>query len=58
MLARAHTRNARLVLLEVRAGNAGAIALYRAAGFEVTGERRAYYANGEDALLMAIELRK
>ena len=40
-------------LLEVRAGNAAAIALYRRFGFRVVGRRAAYYKdNGEDALLM------
>ena len=40
-------------LLEVRCGNAGAIALYQRFGFAVVGERRRYYADGEDALVMA-----
>lgn len=41
--------------LEVRASNAPAIALYRAAGFRETGRRPAYYANPvEDALLMSL----
>ena len=47
----------RLVLLEVRAGNHAAIRLYRAVGFEATGERLGYYANGEDACLMQLRLR-
>lgn len=38
--------------LEVRTGNAGAIALYRSFGFRVVGTRKRYYADGEDALLM------
>lgn len=38
--------------LEVRAGNAAAIALYRRFGFVVAGRRPAYYPDGEDALLM------
>ncbi|GAA3911247.1 hypothetical protein GCM10022228_23170 [Halomonas cibimaris] len=47
------------VLLEVRAGNAAAMALYRRHGFGVDGRRRGYYpplAGGserEDALLMS-----
>ena len=41
---------ARYVLLEVRASNGAAIALYDAAGFERTGVRPRYYADGEDAL--------
>lgn len=44
-------------LLEVRASNAPAIALYRERlGFTVVGRRRGYYAQGEDALLMALPL--
>ncbi|MCP2040868.1 ribosomal-protein-alanine N-acetyltransferase [Neisseria sp. HSC-16F19] len=41
------------LLLEVRAGNEAALALYRQCGFKECGRRRAYYAdNGEDAVLM------
>jgi ribosomal-protein-alanine N-acetyltransferase len=49
-------RGARRCLLEVRAGNGAAIALYRSLGFRPDGRRRDYYpaANGrEDALLMS-----
>jgi len=43
--------------LEVRVGNAPAIGLYRRAGFEVVGKRRAYYQdNDEDALVMAADI--
>jgi len=42
------------VLLEVRRSNAGAIALYRRFGFVDAGERRRYYADGEDALVMML----
>ncbi len=38
--------------LEVRAGNSGALALYRKFGFRITGRRRGYYPDGEDALLL------
>lgn len=39
--------------LEVRRGNAAAIALYEAFGFTVEGVRKGYYIdNGEDALVM------
>ncbi|QTP57642.1 GNAT family N-acetyltransferase [Billgrantia antri] len=49
------------ILLEVRAGNASAIRLYRRAGFSEDGRRRGYYppledradANREDAILMS-----
>ena len=48
---------ARLVLLEARASNGAAVALYRSAGFFVTDVRRAYYSdNGEDAVVMRLEL--
>ena len=47
---------AQTLWLEVRVGNARAIALYRGEGFEVVGQRKAYYAAGwgqrEDALVM------
>ncbi len=42
----------RAVFLEVRARNAPALALYRGLGFVVSGHRRAYYADGSDALCM------
>lgn len=48
---RADVPDAAAVHLEVRAGNAAAIALYRALGFVEVGRRRGYYADGEDALL-------
>ena len=38
--------------LEVRAGNEGAQAFYRALGFESLGTRPRYYSDGEDALIM------
>ena len=38
--------------LEVRVGNAPAIALYERFGFEIVGRRPGYYADGEDALVM------
>lgn len=41
--------------LEVRTGNLSAIALYERFGFRTVGRRRAYYADGEDALLMGLE---
>ncbi len=45
----------RSALLEVRAGNVPALALYRAFGFELVGRRKGYYRdNGEDALLMTL----
>lgn len=48
---------ARAALLEVRAGNRDAQALYRRFGFEVVGERRRYYREpAEDALVMTKRL--
>lgn len=40
-------------LLEVRASNAAAIALYRSLGFQEDAVRARYYSDGEDALLMS-----
>lgn len=51
-------RGVELLLLEVRAGNAEAIGLYRRLGFGETGRRRKYYDNGEDAILMDISICK
>ncbi len=42
----------RVVHLEVRAGNRGARAFYRALGFEEAGVRGEYYGDGEDAVRM------
>lgn len=46
--------------LEVRVGNARAIKVYQSQGFEVVGQRKAYYAAGrgqrEDALVMCLQL--
>lgn len=39
-------------LLEVRADNAGALALYESLGFVRISERRAYYPDGGDALIL------
>lgn len=47
----------RIVLLEVRASNAPALALYRALGFEELDRRVRYYADtGEDAVVMQLVL--
>ncbi len=56
-LAQGRARNAGLATLEVRRGNAPAIALYEHAGFRTVHVRRQYYQdNGEDALVMVTEL--
>lgn len=53
----ARERGATTALLEVRAGNTGALALYTGLGFARVGLRRGYYApNGEDAVLMTAPL--
>ncbi len=55
-LAAARGRGVRLVLLEVRRSNEAAIQLYRKFGFEQTGVRARYYADGEDAVEMGLVL--
>lgn len=44
------------ILLEVRASNAGAIALYESLGFERFNVRAGYYADGEDGVEMSLSL--
>lgn len=59
MVALARKKQKQRVLLEVRASNEAAIALYQRCGFQTIGRRRGYYltATGrEDALLMGLEL--
>lgn len=51
----AYQEGARQALLEVRAGNEAAQAMYRTFGFEEVGRRARYYKdNGEDAILMTM----
>lgn len=55
MLALARKNEMRRMVLEVRASNASAVALYRSAGFSDIGLRRDYYpahTGREDAILM------
>jgi ribosomal-protein-alanine N-acetyltransferase len=47
---------ARVVFLEVRAGNVVARRLYRHLGFKDLGVRRAYYGPGQDAIVMELRL--
>ena len=57
LLARLTELSADALLLEVRASNAPARALYRSAGFLETGLRRRYYVDPiEDAVLMTLSL--
>lgn len=51
--AQAVTRGARRLVLEVSDRNQAARALYGAAGFAEIGRRRAYYADGADAFVLA-----
>ena len=53
----ARSRGAGMALLEVRAGNKAAQALYSRCGFQVVGRRPSYYSRPvEDALLMSLSL--
>ncbi|MDR1043976.1 MAG: ribosomal protein S18-alanine N-acetyltransferase [Candidatus Adiutrix sp.] len=47
---------ARNIFLEVRPSNRAALSLYRSRGFQVAGRRPGYYGDGEDAVLMTLEL--
>jgi ribosomal-protein-alanine N-acetyltransferase len=52
----ARKHSVRHMLLEVRRSNIAAIRLYRACGFFAMGLRPKYYADGEDAVEMALVL--
>ncbi len=57
MLKVARDRECRLITLEVRASNVGAIAMYERYQFERAGVRPGYYSdNQEDALVMLLHL--
>jgi len=57
LLSEANGYKAVRAFLEVRAGNAAALALYEGCGFCVVGRRRNYYSNPqEDALIMTAEI--
>jgi len=58
-LAEFEDRGIRRCLLEVRASNAPALALYRRCGFSVDGIRKGYYSTSEgpeDAMLMSTQV--
>jgi [ribosomal protein S18]-alanine N-acetyltransferase len=52
LLMEADARGCTEVLLEVRADNTAAIALYTARGFATIASRRRYYSDGTDALIL------
>jgi ribosomal-protein-alanine N-acetyltransferase len=55
-LERLRAAGAASCFLEVRPGNASALAVYRSLGFEPCGLRRAYYRDGTDALVLRRDL--
>ena len=56
VVAEAEVARARVVYLEVRAGNVIARRLYRHLGFKDLGVRRGYYGPGQDAIVMELRL--
>jgi ribosomal-protein-alanine N-acetyltransferase len=52
----AAAKGAKMVFLEVRRGNDAAQAMYRRYGFRSMGVRPRYYEDGEDALVMLLEV--
>ncbi|MBU2655038.1 ribosomal protein S18-alanine N-acetyltransferase [Acidomonas methanolica] len=57
LAARLAARGVRRLFLEVASRNDAARRLYEAAGFQPCGMRRRYYADGDDALVLALDLR-
>jgi len=55
-MAAARARGAAAMFLEVAASNPAALALYRALGFDRVGQRRRYYPDGSDALVLRRDL--
>ena len=55
--AEAYRRGASTCFLEVRPTNTAAVELYNSLGFEACGERKGYYRDGADALVMRHSLR-
>ena len=56
LLQTAHDAGAHHATLEVAAANAAAVGLYGCLGFATAGVRRAYYRNGDDALIQWLRL--
>jgi [ribosomal protein S18]-alanine N-acetyltransferase len=56
LFAYAREHDAHRILLEVRASNAAAIALYESLGFTRFNVRERYYADGEDAVEMSLDV--
>jgi ribosomal-protein-alanine N-acetyltransferase len=55
-IARGRATGQRCLLLEVGASNEAALALYRSVGCAIVGRRSHYYTDGDDALLLTLEL--
>jgi len=55
LLAEAHREGCTSVVLEVRPSNTAARRLYEGIGFSVIGQRKRYYPNKEDALVLMLE---
>jgi len=55
-IAQVRARGATSLFLEVATGNAAARALYGRAGFVEVGQRRRYYSDGSDAILLRVNL--
>ncbi len=56
VIAEGRAARARVMFLEVRAGNVVARRLYRHLGFHDLGVRRGYYGPGQDAIVMELKL--
>ena len=56
-LARARSAGSAAITLEVRVSNAAAREFYRSYGFAEAYRRRAYYQDGEDALVLVLSLK-
>ena len=57
MLALAKKRKSRCIVLELRRDNDKGLSLYRSFSFKEIGLRKKYYSDGEDAIVMALDLR-